>query len=84
MSESDDDAAGGMPQVEVEVRLTDGEVYVGVVHAPQDVRVLDFMNDQTPFFALLEETGRVRILAKSQVVQVLPQARAKGRPAAHR
>ena len=61
-----------MPQVEVEVRLTDGKVYLGVVHVPKDVRVLDFMNDPTPFFALLEETGRVRILAKSQVVQVIP------------
>lgn len=62
----------GMPQVEVEVRLTDAKVYLGVVHVPMDVRVLDFMNDPTPFFALLEDTGRVRILAKSQVVQVIP------------
>ncbi len=74
----------GMPQVEVEVRLTDAKVYLGVVHVPKDVRVLDFMNDPTPFFALLEETGRVRILAKSQVVQVIPfvdrQRRAPAQP----
>jgi hypothetical protein len=64
-----------MDKVEVEVQLTDGAIYLGTVHLAGGVRVLDFMNDATPFFALQESSGRVRIIAKSQVIQVIPHDR---------
>jgi len=61
--------------VEVEVRMTDGAVYLGTIYIDEGGRVLDFVNRAIPFFALTERNNKVRILAKAQVMQIVPYDR---------
>lgn len=66
------DATIGTRPVEAEVRMSDGANYVGVIHIREDERVLDYLNSPSPFFALTESSGKVRLLSKGQVLQIMP------------
>jgi hypothetical protein len=61
-----------MRPVEAEVRMSDGANYVGIIHIREDERVLDYLNSASPFFALTETSGKVRLLSKGQVLQIMP------------
>ena len=76
--ETPDSASGGPAEagdtrpVDAEVRMSDGATYVGTIHVKENDRVLDFLNSPSPFFALTETSGKVRLLSKKQVMQIVP------------
>ena len=61
--------------VEVEVRMVDSSVYLGSIYIDKGGRILDYFNELSPFFALTERNGKVRLIAKSQVIQAIPYDR---------
>jgi hypothetical protein len=61
--------------VEVEVRMVDSTVYLGSIYIDKGGRILDYFNELSPFFALTERNGKVRIIAKAQVIQAIPYDR---------
>ena len=73
-----------MRPVETEIRMADGANYVGTIYIQKDSRVLDFLNEPAPFFALTEQNGKVRLLSKSQVLQIVPYDRGDTSAAASR
>ncbi len=73
-----EDQTAGMREIEAEVRISDGATYVGTFHIREDEEVLDFLNTPKPFFSLVETSGKVRLLCKSQVLQVVPYEKGTG------
>ncbi len=68
----DADLTTNMRPVDAEVRMSDGANYVGTLYIREDERVLDYLNSEIPFFALTESSGKVRLLSKAQVMQIVP------------
>jgi len=68
----DADAADGMTTVEAEVRMSDGGIYIGTISLSEGERALDLVNSPVPFFELVESSGKVRIMSKVQVLQIIP------------
>lgn len=67
-----DDLTTKMRPVEAEVRMSDGANYVGKIYIRENERVLDYLNSALPFFALTESSGKVRLLSKTQIMQIVP------------
>ena len=55
-------------EVEVEVRMSDTSVYLGSIFVEKGGRILDYFNGLSPFFALTERNGKVRIIGKAHVI----------------
>lgn len=58
--------------VEAEVRMSDGGIYVGTIELGESESVTDIVNSPVPFFRLVEKSGKVRLIGKSQVMQIIP------------
>ncbi len=69
---TDADDSGKGETVEAEVRMSDGGAYLGTIRVPEGGQALDVLNSPGPFFELIENTGKVRLLSKAQTIQIMP------------
>ena len=56
--------------------MSDTSVYLGSIFVEKGGQILDYFNGLTPFFALTERNGKVRIIGKAHVIQAIPYDRA--------
>ena len=58
--------------VEIEVHLDDGSLFLGMVSVRQDQRVSELMNDERQFLPIQMPEGNVVILRKTAIFKVVP------------
>ncbi len=58
--------------VEIEVHLDDGSLFLGMVSVRQDQRVSELMNDERQFLPIQMSKGNVVILRKTAIFKIVP------------